>query len=79
MREVGSDTANQHWITISGAVDPYKIENMNSVLDDNKCLVLPTSERVPLGANTRIVFQTTSLAQASPAFVSRCGRIFIDA
>ncbi|PXF43614.1 Cytoplasmic dynein 1 heavy chain 1 [Gracilariopsis chorda] len=64
-----------HWIIFDGDVDPDWVENLNSVLDDNRILTLPTGEQVPLLSNTRILFETHTLRHANPSTVSRCGMV----
>jgi dynein heavy chain 2 len=46
---------------IDGPVDSLWIENMNSVLDDNHLLTLPTGERISFGANVNFIFETSDL------------------
>lgn len=66
------------WIIFDGDIDPEWAENLNSVLDDNKILTLPTGERLPVTPNVRLLFEVDSLKYATPATVSRCGIVWID-
>lgn len=65
--------ASFHWIILDGDVDPDWVENLNSLLDDNKLLTLASGERLVLPENVRIVFEVDHLKHATPATVSRCG------
>ncbi|CAH7673722.1 hypothetical protein PPACK8108_LOCUS8608 [Phakopsora pachyrhizi] len=53
--------AKQHWIIFDGDVDPKWVENLNSVLDNNKLLTLPSRERLNLPDNVQIMFKVKSL------------------
>lgn len=68
----------RHWIVFDGDVDPDWVENLNSVLDDNKLLTLPNGERLSLPPNVRIVFEVQSLQYATLATVSRCGMVWFN-
>lgn len=68
-----------HWIIFDGDIDPDWVEALNSVLDDNRVLTLPSGERIDFDLNKcRILFETTSLKFASPATISRLGVVCID-
>ena len=66
------------WIICDGDIDPKWIESLNSVLDDNRLLTLPTGERINFGSNVNFIFETDHLKYASPATVSRMGMIFLN-
>ena len=68
----------RHWIVFDGDVDPEWVENLNSVLDDNKLLTLPNGERLNLPPNVRIMFEVETLRYATLATVSRCGMVWFN-
>jgi dynein heavy chain 1 len=75
---VRGELSKRQWIIFDGDVDPEWVENLNSVLDDNKLLTLPNGERLALPPNIRILFEVQDLKYATLATVSRCGMIWFS-
>lgn len=57
------------WIVFDGPIYSEWIENLNTVLDDNRKLCLSSGEVLNLTENTLIVFEVESLSFASPSTV----------
>ena len=68
----------RNWIIYDGDVDAIWVENMNSVMDDNRILTLTNGDRITLQKRTIMLFEVFDLQYASPATISRCGMVYVD-
>jgi dynein heavy chain len=66
------------WLVLDGDLDALWVENLNTVMDDNKVLALPSNERIKLTPHMRLIFEVRDVRCASPATVSRAGILFIS-
>ncbi|RVE40084.1 hypothetical protein evm_015266, partial [Chilo suppressalis] len=73
-----ADKDERRYSLFDGDVDALWIENMNSVMDDNRLLTLANGERIRLAPYCSLLFEVGDLNYASPATVSRAGMVFVD-
>ena len=77
-RPVEGTERERRYVIFDGDVDAKWVEDMNSVMDDNKLLTLPNGERIRLHPQCSLLFEVGDLQYASPATVSRVGMVFLD-
>lgn len=78
MRELSvADDAHPKWLVLDGDVDDGWLEDMKSVMDDRRVLLLPSRERISLPSHMRVLFEVGGLKHASPGSVSRAGILYI--
>lgn len=65
------------WLLLDGPIDLNWVENLNSILDDNKKMSLPNGEQIKMTDSMNILLETDHIRNITPATVSRCGLVQI--
>jgi len=65
------------WIKLDGPIDFMWVENLNSILDDNKKMSLPNGESIKMSEGMCILLETDHMRNVTPATVSRCGLVYL--
>eukprot|EP01059_Diplonema_ambulator_P016442 TRINITY_DN279_c0_g1_i2.p1 TRINITY_DN279_c0_g1~~TRINITY_DN279_c0_g1_i2.p1 ORF type:complete len:4165 (+),score=1710.28 TRINITY_DN279_c0_g1_i2:209-12703(+) len=77
-KEQGNESSRRY-VVFDGDVDALWVENMNTVMDDNKLLTLANGDRIRLNyPMCSLLFEVGDLQYASPATVSRVGMVYVD-
>lgn len=71
-------SATKKWIKLDGPIDHYWVENLNSILDENKKMNLPNGETINLSDGMCLMLETDNLSNVTPATISRCGLVFLS-
>ena len=49
------------WVLLDGDIDPIWIENMNSVMDDSKCLTLENKDRILMQKFCSLLLESSNI------------------
>ena len=70
-------STTKSWIHLDGPVDHYWVENLNSILDENRKMNLPNGETINLSDHMCLLLETDALSNVTPATISRCGLVYL--
>ena len=70
-------SSTKKWIQLDGPVDHYWVENLNSILDENRRMNLPNGETIQLSDGMCLLLETDNLVNVTPATISRCGLVYL--
>ena len=66
------------WILLDGPIDFEWVENLNSILDDNRRMNLPNGQTIKMSEGMCLLMETDNTRNITPATISRCGMIFLN-
>jgi len=79
MRELATiPDEDPKWIILDGDLDANWIESMNSTMDDNRLLTLPSNERIRVLPHMKLIFEIRNLKFATPATATRAGIVYVS-
>jgi dynein heavy chain len=68
----------EQWICFDGPMEPIWMDNLHSVLDQNRTLGLINGERIRLPDRVKLFFETESMQSVSPSIIGRLGLMNFD-
>lgn len=75
MVEKGETGARRFWLHLDGKMQADWAEGLHPLLDNSRKLCLESGETVTVPSDVMVIFETSDLADASPATVSRCAAV----
>ena len=73
-----SDNADAMWIVFDGIMNSWWVETLNSLLDSTRTLCLSSGHSIKAPDRLRVLFETDSVEDISPATATRCGIVHFD-
>ena len=65
------------WLIFNGPLDPSWTESIESITSSNH-LNLPSGELLNLSTNVRLIFETCTMSQVSPALLAKSGLVVME-
>ena len=65
-------------LVVDGPIEPNWVENLNSVLDDNRKLCLGSGETLSMTSKMKMILEADDLRYCSPATISRCSVVYME-
>lgn len=78
LSKIVKNDKGKKWVCFDGDIDNEWSENLTPLMYDYSYLTLSNGEKLRIEGEIKLLFETDSLESASPAFLAKCGKVYLQ-